>query len=78
MIRSLLVLLGVAMIAHADDRPEKLRVYFGTYTGAKSKGIYRGEFDLKTGAHKCPPATQGIKCYKVQVTGDDIEVDIFG
>ena len=34
-------------------------------------------FDLKTGTHKCPPATQGIKCYKVQVVGEDVEVDVF-
>ena len=28
---------------------KKLWVYVGTYTNAKSKGIYRGELDLKTG-----------------------------
>lgn len=29
--------------------PTKLRVYVGTYTGGKSKGIYRSELDLETG-----------------------------
>lgn len=28
----------------------KVRVYFGTYTGTKSKGIYRAELDMATGA----------------------------
>src|SRR5262249_52806518 len=51
MLRSLLILLGVASIAVADEKPEKFRVYFGTYTGgSKSQGIYRAELDAKTGA----------------------------
>src|SRR4051794_32764251 len=29
-------------------------VYFGTYTGAKSKGIYASRLDLKTGALSAP------------------------
>src|SRR5260221_14144365 len=33
----------------ADDKPKKLWVYVGTYTGPKSKGIYLCEFDLATG-----------------------------
>ncbi len=40
-----------AFPARADDpKPEKMRVYIGTYTDSKSKGIYRAELDLKTGA----------------------------
>ncbi len=35
---------------HAEDKAEKFRVYFGTYTGGKSKGIYRAVLDTKTGA----------------------------
>lgn len=30
-------------------RAESVRVYFGTYTGAKSQGIYVSRFDLETG-----------------------------
>jgi 6-phosphogluconolactonase len=41
MIRSFLVLLGVATIAPADDKLDKLRVYVSTY---------RADLDLKTGA----------------------------
>jgi 6-phosphogluconolactonase len=33
----------------ADDKPKKLWVYVGTYTGPKSKGIYLAELDLATG-----------------------------
>jgi 6-phosphogluconolactonase len=33
----------------AAQAPEKLRVYIGTYTGSRSKGIYLAELDLKSG-----------------------------
>ena len=33
----------------AAGEPSKLRVYFGTYTGKESQGIYASELDLKTG-----------------------------
>src|SRR5687768_5139252 len=33
----------------ADESASKQRVYLGTYTGAKSKGIYACEFDAATG-----------------------------
>ncbi len=47
----LLLSLLSAYSARADEqKPEKMRVYIGTYTGGKSKGIYRAELDLKTGA----------------------------
>lgn len=50
------LLLGLGAVAiqassfAADDKPEKYHVYIGTYTGAKSKGIYLGELDLASGA----------------------------
>src|SRR5947199_9562835 len=50
MVRSLLILLATATLAAAEEAPMKYRVYVGTYTGGKSKGIYRAELDLKTGA----------------------------
>src|SRR5256885_1021712 len=40
---------GTATVAIAEETPMKYRVYFGTYSGGKSKGIYRAELDLKTG-----------------------------
>src|SRR5262249_48823140 len=45
------LLIGVANIAQAEPATgaKKVWVYIGTYTNAKSKGIYRGELDLATG-----------------------------
>src|SRR5690606_37847175 len=48
----LFVLLGLFMSSagcHAVEGPAKMRVYYGTYTGKESKGIYASELDLKTG-----------------------------
>jgi 6-phosphogluconolactonase len=39
-----------ALIAGAAGAGEKYWVYIGTYTGPKSKGIYRAEFDAATGS----------------------------
>jgi nitrite reductase/ring-hydroxylating ferredoxin subunit len=33
-------------------------------------------FDLTTGAVKGPPAPRGVQAYKVQVVGDEIQLDI--
>lgn len=48
---SLLALIGFAAMSAtaADEKPKKLWVYVGTYTGPKSKGIYLCELDLATG-----------------------------
>jgi len=32
-------------------------------------------FNLATGAHLCPPANRGVNAYKVQVVGDDVQID---
>lgn len=48
------VLFGM-VAATAAAPPARLRVYIGTNTGGKSKGIYRSELDLATG--KLAPAT---------------------
>ena len=54
--RAITALWGVALILPAHPirgqqaAPQKLRVYVGTYTGAKSKGIYVSALDLATGA----------------------------
>ena len=37
---------------------------------------HAASFDLTTGAHLSPPANRGVACYKVQVVGDDVQVDI--
>jgi nitrite reductase/ring-hydroxylating ferredoxin subunit len=33
-------------------------------------------FDLSSGAHLCPPARSGVTAYKVQVVGDEVQVDV--
>jgi nitrite reductase/ring-hydroxylating ferredoxin subunit len=32
-------------------------------------------FNLTTGAHLCPPANRGVIAYKVQVVGDEVQID---
>ena len=52
---ALAVLLLVSFSANADSAPSKpFLVYFGTYTGAKSKGIYVSRFDTATGKLSAP------------------------
>ncbi len=41
--------IGTASMANAADVGSSYWAYFGTYTGAKSKGIYVAEYDSKTG-----------------------------
>lgn len=43
-------LLIAAFTCNFSTAQEKYRVYFGTYTGAESKGIYQCELDLKDGS----------------------------
>lgn len=33
-------------------------------------------FDVTTGAHLCPPAARGVPAYKVQVVGEEVQVDV--
>lgn len=52
-------LCGVSSLVSAADAPSgKQRVYFGTYTGKSSKGIYRSELDLAAGKLS-PPVLAG-------------------
>ncbi|MCX5685279.1 MAG: lactonase family protein [Planctomycetota bacterium] len=51
--------LALALVAGAADvaqaaAPQAVRVYIGTYTGPKSKGIYQMQLDLATGALSAP------------------------
>jgi NAD(P)H-dependent nitrite reductase small subunit len=38
--------------------------------------FHAARFDLTTGAHLCPPAKADVKAYKVQVVGDEVQVDV--
>ena len=33
-------------------------------------------FDVTTGSALCPPARSGVTAYKVQVVGDEVQVDV--
>jgi nitrite reductase/ring-hydroxylating ferredoxin subunit len=33
-------------------------------------------FNVTSGAHLCPPAPKGVASYKVQVVGDEVQVDV--
>lgn len=46
-------LIGLTAV-RADDKPERLWVFIGTYTQKTSKGIYRCELDLATGKLSAP------------------------
>lgn len=55
-----LSLLGVGHLA-AVSAPSEYLVYFGTYTGAKSKGIYMSRLDIKSGRLSAPELVAEIK-----------------
>ncbi len=33
-------------------------------------------FDVTSGAHLCPPARSGVPAYKVQVVGDEVQIEV--
>ena len=37
---------------------------------------HAARFDLVTGTALCPPARGGVRVYKVQVVGDEIQIDM--
>ena len=39
---------------------------------------HAARFDLTTGAHLCPPARADVHAYKVQVVGDEVQVEVPG
>jgi len=45
---------AVVLLAACASAQEKYRVYFGTYTGKTSKGIYQSELNLKDGSLSAP------------------------
>lgn len=49
----------------------------GTLTGAEVVCPWHGaRFDVRNGAHLCPPAQAGVACFAVQVVGDEVQVDV--
>ncbi len=37
---------------------------------------HAARFNIKTGAHICAPAYDDVACYKVRISGDDVEVEV--
>jgi nitrite reductase/ring-hydroxylating ferredoxin subunit len=37
---------------------------------------HASRFNLETGAHRHPPAKCGVNAYKVQVVGDEVQVEV--
>ena len=37
---------------------------------------HASSFSLETGAHRHPPAKKGVASYRVQVVGDDVQIDL--
>jgi nitrite reductase/ring-hydroxylating ferredoxin subunit len=49
----------------------------GTVENAEVVCPWHGaRFDLTTGAHLSPPAQRGVRSYKVQVVGSEIQVEV--
>jgi nitrite reductase/ring-hydroxylating ferredoxin subunit len=49
----------------------------GTLMGNEVTCPWHGaRFDVTSGAHLCPPAPRGVATYKVQVVGDEIQIDV--
>jgi nitrite reductase/ring-hydroxylating ferredoxin subunit len=38
--------------------------------------LHAAVFDVTSGAHLSPPARSDVACYKVQVVGDEVQVDV--
>ncbi|HEY7329097.1 MAG TPA: non-heme iron oxygenase ferredoxin subunit [Gemmataceae bacterium] len=38
--------------------------------------LHAAVFDVTSGAHLTPPARSDVACYKVQVVGDEVQVDV--
>jgi nitrite reductase/ring-hydroxylating ferredoxin subunit len=52
-------------------------LFEGEVTGTEVTCPWHGaRFDLATGKHLCPPAQKGVQSFKVQVVGDEIQIDV--
>ena len=49
----------------------------GTVLGEEVECPWHGaRFNLRTGAHLCPPAPKGVAAFRVQVAGDEVQVEM--
>jgi nitrite reductase/ring-hydroxylating ferredoxin subunit len=69
---------GGTVYAIDDTCPHRgAPLWEGDLAGAEVTCPWHGaRFDLTTGGHLCPPAHSGVTTYKVQVVGDEVQVDV--
>lgn len=49
----------------------------GFLVGSEVECPWHGaRFNVTTGTHLCPPAPRAVACYKVQIVGDEVQVDV--
>jgi nitrite reductase/ring-hydroxylating ferredoxin subunit len=70
--------LGATVVAIDDTCPHRgAPLSEGTVSGTEVMCPWHGaRFDLNTGNHLCPPAKNGVPVFKVQISGDEIQVDM--
>ena len=73
-------LFNVGGMIHAIDDTCPHRgapLWEGTLTENEVTCPWHGaRFDVTSGAHLCPPAQKGVPSYKVQIVGNEIQVDV--
>ncbi len=69
---------GSAVYAIDDTCPHRgAPLWEGEVDGNEVMCPWHGaRFDLTNGGHLCPPAHSGVATYKVQIVGDEIQVDV--
>jgi nitrite reductase/ring-hydroxylating ferredoxin subunit len=69
---------GGTYYAIEDDCPHAgAPLWEGDVQGTEVTCPWHGaRFNLTTGAHLCPPARSGVKAYKVQVVGGEVQVEV--
>ncbi len=70
--------LGGTFVAVDDTCPHRGgSLSDGPVSGTEVQCPWHGaRFDLMTGNHLCPPARSGVTAFKVQVSGDEVQIDV--
>jgi nitrite reductase/ring-hydroxylating ferredoxin subunit len=73
-------LFNVGGVFHAidDTCPHRgASLWEGELAGTEVTCPWHGaRFDVTTGANLCPPAPSAVASYKVQVVGDEVQIDV--
>ena len=70
--------LGGSVVALDDTCPHRGGpLSEGEVSGTEVTCPWHGaRFDLNTGGNLCPPARSGVTVFKVQISGDEIQVEV--